>query len=228
MRRLLLFICLLAATTAMAQTDTHKEVLLETTEGNIRIKLFDETPQHRDNFLKLVRMHIYDSLLFHRVIRNFMIQAGDPKSKYAEPGQELGSGDYDYRIPAEIRLPLLYHRRGMVAMAREGDDVNPNHESSACQFYIVWGKTFSSLDMERQQERIDSMTNGTVKMTPEMIDTYRKTGGTPHLDGSYTVFGEVTEGLEVVEKIQKADTDDNDRPVFDVRILKATVVGDEK
>lgn len=214
----------LAAQAAQAQAGGRAEVLLETTEGDIRIALANETPLHRDNFLKLVNEHFYDSLLFHRVIRNFMIQAGDPKSRTARPGEELGGGDKPYTLPAELCIPQLYHRRGMVAMAREGDDTNPERRSSTCQFYIVWGKTFSSKDLEYIQLRLDSATGGTAKMTPEMIQAYRKTGGTPHLDGQYTVFGEVTEGLDVVEKIQKAYTDDYDRPVDDIRILRATEV----
>lgn len=199
------------------------EVLMETTEGNIRVELFDETPIHRDNFLKLVDEHFYDSLLFHRVISDFMIQSGDPDSKNARPGQELGEASPDYTLPAEFRLPKIYHRRGALAMARESDDENPERRSSSSQFYIVWGQRFSTAEINKMQDWLDSTSNGTIKLTPEMIATYRMTGGSPHLDGTYTVFGEVTEGLEVVEKIQKADTDYNDRPVYDVRILKATV-----
>jgi len=210
---------------SVAQTSTT-EVLLETTEGNIRIALYDETPLHRDNFLKLTRMHIYDSLLFHRVIKDFMIQSGDTNSKNAKPGQQLGTGDFDYTQEPEFRLPQIIHRRGCVAMAREPDAVNPEMRSSACQFYIVWGKRFSSAEIEKAQERLDTMTHGRVKLTPEMIKVYKSVGGTPHLDGQYTVFGEVTEGLDVVERIQKAETDDFDRPFEDIRILRATVTKD--
>ena len=199
------------------------EVLLETTEGNIRLALYNETPRHRDNFLNLVQNQFYDSLLFHRVIRNFMIQAGDPLSRHAEPGKELGDGDLYYTLEPEFRLPGIYHRRGVLAAAREDDEHNPGRRSSACQFYIVWGKTFSSKDIENMQIRLDTLTNGQVKLTPEQIQTYRFKGGTPHLDGQYTVFGEVVEGMDVVEKIMRKDTDDNDRPVWDVRILRATV-----
>ena len=199
-------------------------VLLETTLGNIQIRLSDETPLHRDNFIRLVDEHFYDSLLFHRVIRNFMIQGGDPTSRHAEPGQELGEGEVGYTLPAEFRTPQLYHRRGMVAMAREGDEVNPERRSSGCQFYIVWGKTFSSTQLENMQARLDTMTNHSVKLTPQMLSDYRRVGGTPHLDGQYTVFGEVTEGLDVVDRIQRVMTDDYDRPVDDVRILRATVI----
>ena len=210
---------------SVAQTSTT-EVLFETTEGNIRIALYDETPLHRDNFLKLTRMHVYDSLLFHRVIKNFMIQSGDTNSKNAKPGQRLGTGDFDYTLEPEFRLPQIIHRRGCVAMAREPDAVNPEMRSSACQFYIVWGKRFSSAEIEKAQERLDTMTHGRVKLTQEMIKVYKSVGGTPHLDGQYTVFGEVTEGLDVVERIQKAETDEFDRPFEDIRILRATITKD--
>lgn len=229
MRNLVITMLLLLVlpTGAMAQAvgDTA-EVVLETTEGDIRIKLYNETPLHRDNFLKLVKKHLYDSVLFHRTIPKFMIQTGDPFSKKAEPGESVGGGTLDYTIPAEIRLPALYHKRGAVAAAREGDDVNPEHRSDACQFYIVWGRTHSSTALEEQQERLDTLFGDSVKYSPEAINTYRKTGGTPHLDGTYTVFGEVVEGLDVVEKIQNAETDDYDRPLYDVRILRATVAKD--
>ncbi len=206
--------------------DSPTRVLIETSKGNITIALSDLTPLHRDNFISLVKAHFYDSVLFHRVIQNFMIQAGDPTSKRAEPGQQLGEGKLDYELPAEIRLPQLYHKRGAVAMAREGDDVNPEHKSSSCQFYIVWGKTFSSAYIEEQRQRLKELPGGGVDMTKEMETTYRKVGGTPHLDGGYTVFGEVVEGLDVVERIQSAYTDDYDRPVDDIRIIRATIVGE--
>ena len=207
----------------MAQNGQRAEVLLETTAGNIRIALYNETPKHRDNFLKLVGMHVYDSLLFHRVIKDFMIQGGDLNSKHAQPGQILGSGELDCTIEPEFHLPLLYHRRGAVAAAREPDNVNPEQRSGACQFYIVWGRKFNDISIGRVQERLDSTTQGRVKLTEEMIETYKTIGGTPHLDGQYTVFGEVTEGLEVVDKIQQSPTDKYQRPYTDIRILKATI-----
>ena len=206
-----------------AQTPSA-EVLLETTAGNIRVALYEETPLHRDNFLKLVNLHSYDSLLFHRVIKDFMVQSGDINSRHAKPGELLGSGDYDYTTEPEFRLPQIYHRRGVIAMARESDDVNPEMRSSASQFYIVWGRIFDDAGIAKMQERLDKATQGRVKLTPEMIETYKTVGGTPHLDGQYTVFGEVTEGLEVIDKIQQSPTDDNSRPLEDIRILKATVV----
>lgn len=221
----ILLALIIAAISATAQTSTT-EVLLETTAGNIRIALYDETPLHRDNFLKLVKMNVYDSLLFHRVIKDFMIQSGDINSKHAKPGQRLGTGDFDYTQEAEFRLPRIYHRRGVVAMAREGDNVNPEMRSSACQFYIVWGRVLDDAKMAKIQEKLDSATQGRVKLTPEMMATYKTVGGTPHLDGQYTVFGEVKEGLDIVDKIQQAQTDQFARPFEDIRILKATVTKD--
>ena len=220
-RHILFGIFTLLALPSTAQT---QQVLLETTEGNIRIALSDLTPIHRDNFVRLVNEHFYDSLLFHRVIKGFMIQGGDPDSRHAEPGAMLGEGDVGYTLEPEFRTPQLFHRRGVIAMAREGDDVNPGRKSSGCQFYIVWGKTFASKDLENMQVRLDSMTNHQVKITPEMFQTYRRIGGTPHLDGQYTVFGEVVEGMEVANRIQRKMRDDDDRPVYDVRILRASVI----
>ncbi len=217
-------ILLLALSVVLPATGQRKQVLMETTEGNILLTLYDDTPLHRDNFLRLAREHFYDSLLFHRVIRNFMIQAGDPTSRHAEPGATVGEGDVGYTIEPELFAAdghlLHHHRRGALAMAREGDDVNPERRSSGSHFYIVWGKTFSSADLKTIGERLDTMTQHRVLMTPEMTDLYRKVGGTPHLDGQYTVFGEVTEGLDVVKRIQQAFTDDYDRPVDDIRILR--------
>ena len=210
---------------AGAQAAQREAVVVETTEGDIRIELYDETPAHRDNFLKLVREHFYDSPLFHRAARNFVVQAGDPGSRHAQPGAALGAGTLDYRLPPEVRLPRLYHKRGAVAMAREADEDNPGRESDACQFYIVWGKRHSSAVVEEQRERLDTLGGGAA-MSEEMERTYRKVGGLPQLDGLYTVFGEVTDGLDVVEKMQDAVTDDNERPVNDIRIISMRVEGE--
>lgn len=217
-----------AQTTNAAKAATARpEVLIKTTMGDIRVQLYNETPLHRDNFLKLIRDHqFYDSLLFHRVIPDFMIQAGDPYSKNAKKGETLGDHSLDYNIPAEIRLPQIYHKRGALAAARESDDVNPNHESSSSQFYIVYGKKQSDAALAKQQHRLDSIFNDSIKMTPEMIEQYKTAGGTPHLDGGYTVFGEVVDGMDVVDKIQRVARDENDRPLEDVRIIKATIVRD--
>ncbi|WP_077197113.1 peptidylprolyl isomerase [Prevotella ihumii] len=223
-----LFTTLVLAVFALAmhaQTDTLRhEILMETDSGNIRLVLYNETPKHRDNFLKQTKNGAYDGVLFHRVIKNFMVQAGDQASKTAQAGQMLGDTPEPYTIPAEICFPKLFHKRGALAAAREGDDVNPQRASSSTQFYIVWGQKFSDGQLDWAQERIDKHTNGTVKLTPEIKEVYKTLGGTPHLDGSYTVFGEVIEGLDIVEKIQQAVGDENDRPLTDIRIRKATVV----
>lgn len=224
------FLSLLIATVsfhiACAQTtDTVRhEVLLETGKGNIRIALYNETPAHRDNFIRLTREGFYDGLLFHRVISSFMIQTGDSASRNARQGELLGDSPEGYKIPAEIRFPELMHKRGAVAAAREGDDTNPEKESSASQFYIVYGRRFNEEMLDKTQQQLDRQTGGTVKLTPEVREIYKKNGGTPHLDGQYTVFGEVVEGLDVVNSIQWADTDDNDRPKEDIRIIRATVI----
>jgi peptidyl-prolyl cis-trans isomerase B (cyclophilin B) len=209
------------------EADGRQRVLLQTTEGDIVIALSDETPLHRDNFMRLVGEHFYDSLLFHRVVHLFMIQAGDPSSRHAEAGATLGEGELPYTLEPEFRVPRLYHRRGAVAMAREADEENPGRRSSSCQFYIVRGKRFSTKDLEAIEQRVDSMTGGQAHFTEQMRRDYRRLGGSPHLDGQYTVFGEVVDGMDVVERIQQADTDDYDRPVTDVRILKATLLGRE-
>ena len=201
------------------QKETH--VVMETTMGTIELKLYDETPLHRDNFIQLVKENAFDSLLVHRVIQDFMIQGGDPDSKNAAPGAVLGDGDRPYTLPAEFRLEQgIYHRRGVIASAREGDDVNPEQRSSAMQFYIVWGRIFDDAGLDKIQERLDQRTGGSVRLTPEMREVYKTIGGTPHLDGQYTVWGEVVKGLDVVDAIQRVPTDANDRPLEDVRILR--------
>lgn len=220
---LMLFVPCISANAQNADSIRH-EVLLKTDKGNIRIALYNETPQHRDNFIKLVKAGFYDGLLFHRVISSFMIQTGDSASRHAKPGQLLGDSHESYKIPAEIRYPALFHKRGAVAAAREGDNVNPERESSASQFYIVYGRRFNDSMLDAAQSKLDSQTNGAVKLTPEIRDAYKAKGGTPHLDGQYTVFGEVVEGLDVVDLIQWVSTDDNARPLEDIRIIKAEVV----
>lgn len=208
---------------ASAQDTLRHEVLMETSMGNIRLALYNETPLHRDNFIKNVREGVYDGLLFHRVISSFMIQGGDTASRNAAPGQQLGDTEESYSIPAEIRYPQLFHKRGALAAAREGDNVNPERRSSATQFYIVYGRRFTDEMLDKVQERLDGVKGG-VTLTPEVREVYRQKGGTPHLDGLYTVFGEVLEGMDVVREIQWVETDSNNRPVEDVRIIKATVV----
>ena len=255
------------------QTNHHMEnekrtlVKLETTMGNITVALYNETPKHRDNFIKLVKEGVYDSTLFHRVIKQFMIQAGDPDSKNASDTAMLGSGDVGYTIPAEFN-PKFFHKKGVLAAARQGDDVNPEKASSGCQFYIVTGRKFTEpqllgmenkINEQREEALFDSLARQHMKeiykmrkagdnagllelqetleaqareladkeekfrFNPEQIKAYSTIGGAPHLDGSYTVFGEVTEGMEVVDNIEIAKTNRADRPIENIRILKASI-----
>lgn len=208
-----------------SQQKDETEVIIETTMGTIELKLYNETPKHRDNFISLAGEHYFDSLLFHRVIPDFMIQGGDPDSKYAPAGVRLGEGGPDYRLNAEIR-PGLIHKRGALAAAREGDDVNPAKMSSPSQFYIVWGKVYDRQELATLVRLIEERTGRAMNLTAEQATAYTTVGGVPFLDGEYTVFGEVTKGLEVVEKIQNVERDQFDRPLTDVRILKVTIKED--
>lgn len=210
----------------LVSCSTRKEYLVKmyTTEGDIELKLYDETPAHRDNFVKLVKKHQYDSLLFHRVIKDFMIQGGDPDSKRAARGKFLGDGDLGYKVKAELMPELYFHKRGALAAAREGDDVNPKKESSASQFYIVWGTLFTKEQLERFRVQYGKKKGKEIRFTPEQVEAYTTVGGTPHLDGEYTVFGEVVKGLDVVDRIQKMRCDKYDRPLQNVRILKVELV----
>ncbi|WP_307759786.1 peptidylprolyl isomerase [uncultured Mediterranea sp.] len=242
---------------------------IETTAGDIVVKLYNETPQHRDNFIKLAEDGTYEGTLFHRVIKDFMIQAGDPESKNAPKGKMLGAGDVGYTVPAEFVYPKYFHKKGALSAARQGDNVNPQKASSGCQFYIVTGKVYNDstlLGMEEQmnQRRFNNLFNELAskhakeiykmrkandqdglmdlqdtliaqvekqlagqpefRFTPEQVKAYTTVGGTPHLDGEYTVFGEVLEGMDVVDKIQRVKTDRNDRPEEDVKIVKVEVL----
>ena len=215
---------LLLAACGQSRPKGGNEVLLHTTAGDIRIELDDRTPLHRDNFLKLTREGFFDSVLFHRVIADFMIQAGDPASRRAPAGEMLGGSDAGYEILAEIVYPALAHTRGALSAARTPDSVNPERKSSGSQFYIVWGRRFDDEELDKVQVRIDDATGGKVAIPDSLRTLYKTVGGTPHLDGQYTVFGRVTEGLDVVEAIQGVATDAMDRPLADVRILRAEVV----
>lgn len=222
---IVLALCNICAVQAQTAVDSvEHEVLLETTKGNIRVKLFNDTPIHRDHFLSLVKRGFYDGLLFHRVIPDFMIQAGDSLSRNATEGQLLGDSPEPYTLPAEIHFPQHFHRRGALAAAREGDDVNPDFRSSYSQFYIVTGNIFTDDMLDRAQERLDSVTHNKIKLSPKIKEVYRTFGGAPHLDGQYTIFGEVVEGFDVTDLIQWAGRDENNRPFDDIRITKATVV----
>ncbi|MFT3682013.1 MAG: peptidylprolyl isomerase [Ferruginibacter sp.] len=193
---------------AAADKKTGPRVKITTDMGEIVIRLYDKTPQHRDNFVKLVKEHFYDSLLFHRVINTFMIQGGDPKSKTAMPGAFLGDGDVGYTIPAEFDS-TLYHKRGALCAARTD---NPEKASSGCQFYIVQGKQYGDGELDMVSRKTG------VYFSPAKRMTYKMVGGTPTLDMNYTVFGEVESGLEVVDKIALAPRDPNNRPLTDIRM----------
>lgn len=215
-------LCLLLCSTAVMskKKDKRSIVLIETSAGNIRVALSDDTPLHRDNFLTLASKGYYDGTLFHRVIPGFMIQGGDPDSRNATPDKQLGNGGPGYTIPAEFDLPYLYHRRGALAAARDGDEVNPEQESSGSQFYIVWGKRQTAADIRKVTATLEEKG---IELTSQMISDYEMYAGTPHLDGQYTVFGEVIEGLDVVEKIQGVKTDKNDRPLEDIKVISMKV-----
>ena len=244
------------------------QVKLETSMGDIIVELYNETPQHRDNFIKLVKSGYYDGVLFHRVIKDFMIQTGDGNSKNAGPETTLGDGDPGYTIEAEFVYPKYFHKRGALAAARTGDQVNPERRSSGSQFYIVTGKIFSSddlksmtkgmTDMKKQEVFRRLVTENSAKIsqlqeaqdtaglqalqnefiqqteaevakenfsfTDEQINAYTSVGGAPHLDGQYTVFGEVISGMDVVDKIQNTTTGRQNRPTVDIKIVKATIV----
>lgn len=249
--------------------DNMTKVKIETSKGDIIVKLYDDTPKHKANFLKLVKDGTYEGTLFHRVINNFMIQAGDPNSKTATKDQQLGDGDVGYTIPAEFVYPKRFHKRGALAAARQGDQVNPKKESSGCQFYIVTGNVYNDStlvnfekrknynvleapfrqlamqhineirDMQKRndtkalqdlEDKLLALAREQVKDVPEFkfteeqIKAYTTVGGTPHLDGDYTVFGEVVEGMDVVDEIQQVATNPSDRPVDDVVIKKMTIL----
>ena len=227
-KKLILGWLLLTGLTATAQDTLNcSQVLLETDMGNIRVALYNETPRHRDNFLALVKRGFYDGLLFHRVIPNFMIQTGDSLSRNAPTGKLLGDGHYEkYKLPAEIHYPQLVHKRGALAAAREPDQTNPDKESSMCQFYIVYGRRFSNNMLDDVEERYARDYKLMIDIPEEVREVYRTLGGSPHLDTQYTVFGEVLEGIDVVRDIQNMERDDNDRPLIDLHIIRATVVKD--
>lgn len=244
------------------------KVRIKTTEGDILVRLYDETPKHRDNFLKLAGEGYFDGTLFHRVIKDFMIQGGDPDSKGAPKGKMLGTGGPDYTLPAEFVYPKLFHKRGALSAARLGDEVNPERESSGSQFYIVWGKTYKSAELKQMERQLEMQQEQTVfnklakenrdkimelrrnrdraglqelqdeliaetkaiclekgkpTFTDEQREAYTTVGGTPFLDNQYTVFGEVEEGLDVVEKIQNCETMRGDRPAEDVSMTVEVV-----
>ncbi len=271
------FLLLIGTNNSNGQTYRKETILISTPYGNMKLKLFKETPLHSNNFIKLVKQGFYDSLLFHRVINHFMIQGGDPDSKSANDTAALGYGDVDYWIPAEFNK-RIYHKKGMLAAAREGDEVNPAQESSGAQFYIVMGKTYDSLALRKEEIRMnkhlvqkinyniafsgrspelkkyyirldaEGKTDSLKYVSQQLVDPvsiavyekiphftftaaqkkiYATQGGTPHLDMNYTIFGEVIEGLDIIDKIAAVKTDKNDRPKENVR-MKITVINNKR
>ena len=207
MKKICLIICILLGMTAQAQ-EKETMVLIKTTKGDIKVKLYNDTPLHRDNFIKLINEGWYNNSPFHRVINNFMIQGGHNQDGSVDPG---------YTIPAEFRANHI-HKKGALAAARQGDHVNPKKASSGCQFYIVQGQVLTDAHIQMYQERMGKT------FTAEQIEAYKTVGGTPHLDGEYTVFGEVVEGLDVIDKIASVKTGYMDVPVepvtMTIEILK--------
>jgi len=200
------------ATQAPEPVAKEVHALIHTDLGDMEIKLYNETPKHRDNFIKLAKSGYYDGTLFHRVINGFMIQGGDPDSRNAEPGVMLGNGGPDYTIPAEFMPEKHFHKKGVLAAAREPDQVNPQRASSGSQFYIVQGQVYSDSILNVFHEKYH------VNFTEEQYKAYSTVGGTPHLDGGYTVYGEVVSGLDVIDKIAAVMTDNNDRPIKDIKM----------
>ncbi|GAB3548198.1 peptidylprolyl isomerase [Spirosoma fluminis] len=210
-----LLLLLLMPVLALAQNKKKKDYLvtLTTNYGPMRLVLFDQTPKHKENFIKLVNQKFYDSLLFHRIIQGFMIQGGDPNSRKAEADQPLGNGDVGYKVPAEI-MPNLFHQKGALAAAR---DNNPEKASSGCQFYVVQGRVWTEDELQKQIERGRSRAPERT-VTEEQKQIYKTLGGSPHLDGGYTVFGQVIDGLAIVDSIAKQPRDPQDRPLKDIRM----------
>lgn len=261
----LLLLVLFAITSCASRNDLEPEFEISTNEGTIVVRLYAETPLHRDNFVKLAEAGFYDGVLFHRVIADFMIQAGDPDSKNAPMTKELGGGDVRYTIPAEIIYPKYYHKKGALAAARQPDETNPDKASSGAQFYFVKGRIFTAKQLDaleaqradgletklfaelrqknlatehsyrkaKNQAKVDAFRDSILNVVQEKMDLeptykyseqqrtdYTSIGGTPHLDGEYTVFGEVIEGIDIVTNISKVRTNNMDRPNENIRILK--------
>lgn len=216
------FIFFLLLTTLVACKTKSTYVQLSTTKGDIVLKLYDETPLHQENFVKLVKDGYFDGVLFHRVIDEFMIQSGDPDSKNAKPKERLGNGGPDYKIDAEFN-DSLFHKRGALGAAR---DNNPKKSSSGSQFYIVEGKKWTDVELDKiiEKTKVDEDDSHTLTLSEEQREYYKEIGGTPFLDQNYTVFGEVVRGMEVVDAISDVSTDRYDRPVEDVKINKATII----
>lgn len=252
---------------------SETKVVMHTTLGDITLKLYNETPKHRDNFLKLVNDGTYNGLLFHRVIKEFMVQGGDVTSKDAPMNKQLGAGDLGYTVPAEFIYPKYFHKKGALCAARTGDEVNPEKASSASQFYIVTGKKYSDNELKQMEKQLENRLKQSIfarlqaenkskimelyrsgdkaelailrdtligkteleaekrkdeaKLTEEQKEIYKTVGGVPFLDNQYTVYGEVVDGMEVVEKIEKSKTNRQDRPTENISIISVEVLAQE-
>lgn len=217
---LLVAACMAATSFAASPAPAKAPMLvsINTTMGEMIVTLYDDTPLHRDNFIKNVGEGRYDGVLFHRVIDAFMIQSGDFNSRGAKPGVMLGEDTEKRTVPAEFRFPERYHKRGTLCAAREGDQTNPQKASSAAQFYIVTGKVFTDEQLDQVEQRRN------IRYTPGQRTYYKTWGGTPHLDNNYTVFGEVVYGMDVADRIQAVATDRNDRPLEDVKVISMKVL----
>lgn len=256
----------------METKEKETEVIMHTSKGDIKLKLYNDTPQHRDNFLRLAKEGQYNGLLFHRVIKDFMVQGGDVTSKDAPMNKSLGAGDLRYTVPAEFRYPTRFHKKGALCAARTGDEVNPERASSASQFYIVTGKVYKDAELDQMEKQLETHLKQSIfnrlytenkpkimelyrsgdktelavlrdtligkteleveqrkeeaRLAPEVRETYKTVGGVPFLDNQYTVYGEVTEGLDIVEAIQNAKTNKQDRPTENIVIESVEIVGE--
>src|SRR5690554_2636633 len=206
----LLASALLLVVAAQAQKPEHLYVQIMTSKGDGVVRMYNETPQHRDKFVKLVREGFYEDLLFHRVIQDFMIQGGDPESRNAEPGERLGSGGLDYKVPAEFH-EQLFHKKGVLAAAR---DNNPEKASSATQFYLTQGRTYT----DGALDSLETLRLGGRKIPLDQRQVYKTLGGVPHLDQNYTVFGELVTGISLIDSIAAVETDQFDRPLTDQKM----------
>jgi cyclophilin family peptidyl-prolyl cis-trans isomerase len=263
LKKLAFLTTILAAFSINTMAIKEPTVAIKTSEGTIKVKLYNDTPLHRDNFIKLAKSKFFDGIIFHRVIKGFMVQGGDPDSRNPKPDSTYGEGGPGYDLPAEI-VNTHFHKRGVLAAAREGDKTNPERKSSGSQFYIVQGKKFTNDELNAVEKKVnDRLRLGTIqkifeaekakpennalsaeefkntvnlkveaavnstppfKISEERREVYKKAGGSPHLDGSYTIFGEVIEGMDVVDKIAATPTNPKDRPLKDIFILNVKVI----